>query len=396
MIPENTKFIEIARNVKNFFFSPDRKKIILLESSSNNEETSPKWSLKIFETDKNLKSRLIGEEKILAYEKNLNPKIDKNADIDLLDLKFSPDSKNILAKIKIEKNTKYYILNTEASPSIFSPLNVKSNLLQALKNFNINNNQKLSLDQKIEDIYFVPESPGRFFIVSSFLKNNPGAKTEKKEKALIKIDLEENKIYFVLNKILALDIEKNAIYYLDEDGYIFESDFLGKSKKRINSSPISTASQEEYKIKASKPFVGLMAGEKLYLFQKDGNFQKNISPVSNFIFSPALSSVAVSSGYEIKVIYLKKKYSQPEKNKGEESFLTRLSEKINDMFWYTDNYLIFSSGNEINVSEIDDRDKINIAELTYFKSPRLFWDSKNNKVYVLSEGKLFSSADSLF
>ena len=75
----------------------------------------------------------------------------------------------------------------------------------------------------------------------------------------------------------------------------------------------------------------------------------------------------------------------------EKIFLIRFSETIGKVFWLDDYYLIFNVGNKIKVAEIDDRDRLNVIDITEFKVPEIFWDSLNGKLYVSSEGALYLS-----
>ena len=84
-------------------------------------------------------------------------------------------------------------------------------------------------------------------------------------------------------------------------------------------------------------------------------------------------------------------YDQPQRHVGEKVFLTRFSEKIDEVFWYTNHYLVFNVGNRIKIVEIDDRDKINIVDFTEFKEPKTFWNQSNKKLYILSEEILYTS-----
>ena len=76
-------------------------------------------------------------------------------------------------------------------------------------------------------------------------------------------------------------------------------------------------------------------------------------------------------------------------------FLTRFSEKINDVLWLNDYYLIFTLGNKLKIAEIDDRDKLNVVDLAEFNFPEIFWDEENENLYVLSEKALYSSENLL-
>ena len=101
--------------------------------------------------------------------------------------------------------------------------------------------------------------------------------------------------------------------------------------------------------------------------------------------------MAYYNNYEIWVLFLVKKYEQPQKLAEDQLFLTRFSGKIDEVFWYTDNYLIFNTGEKIKIAEIDDRDIVNIVELVEFKAPKIFWNQNNKKLFVLSDGDLYVS-----
>ncbi len=76
----------------------------------------------------------------------------------------------------------------------------------------------------------------------------------------------------------------------------------------------------------------------------------------------------------------------------------RLSEKITDVFWLNDNYLIFMAGDKIKISEIDYRDRLNIIDIFEIKklpqngsAVKMFWNQFDKKLYLLSKNNLYSS-----
>lgn len=87
-----------------------------------------------------------------------------------------------------------------------------------------------------------------------------------------------------------------------------------------------------------------------------------------------------SDGYEIVVLI-------PKEDK--EMFLTRFSEKIGNIFWLDNDYLIFSVGNKIKIAEIDNRNGLNVIDLAEFEKPVMTWDKNNKKLYVVSEKKIY-------
>jgi len=125
--------------------------------------------------------------------------------------------------------------------------------------------------------------------------------------------------------------------------------------------------------------------KNITLFPKNINFATTSFPVPQTITSATSSDgqkVIEADQHEIWISLTKEK---------EKIFLVRFSETISKVFWLNDYYLIFNVGNKIKVAEIDDRDRLNVIDLAEFKTPEIFWDSANNKLYVLSGGALYVS-----
>jgi len=108
----------------------------------------------------------------------------------------------------------------------------------------------------------------------------------------------------------------------------------------------------------------------------------------DFRLSPDDKKVAYFTDHEIWVLFLENQYDL-QKESGEKIFLTRFSEKIGEAVWLNSYYLMFSAGDKIKVTEIDNRDRLNIVEVEELKSPEIYWDKKTETAYALSEGKLY-------
>jgi len=385
LVPKNQNFNEISKNIKNVFFSPNNKKAIWEELAianfkKSNQSAKKKWSLKLFDLNKNLKSQLIGEKDILSvtagYGKD-SPT--KNKNIKLISLKFSPDSKTALLKIgldtpltnrktklKNEKSIHYFLLKINKIPAKLIPLNF--------------------LKGNIKEIYFNPQDSQKLFLLTSQTTQN-----NKQNKRIEEVELNKRKVYPTpLKNIIAFSVSNNNIYYLNKSGFIYKTDFSFQDKEKLNMVPFPLK-ETKYKIVISKLFIILKADKSLYLLQGKKSFQKISDSVKDFRFSLDSKKIVYFNDHEIWILFLEKKYDQPAKEKGEQLFLTRFSEKIGKLFWWTNNYLIFNAGNKIKIAETDDRDKINIVELANFENPQIFWNQKNGKLYVLSKESLFNS-----
>lgn len=123
--------------------------------------------------------------------------------------------------------------------------------------------------------------------------------------------------------------------------------------------------------------------KNIALFPKSPQFSvidKFFPKISPLATSTDKNKIVESDGYEIWVAFLEK---------DEKVFLTRFSEKVDNIFWLNDYYLAFSVGDKIKIAEIDARDALNIIDLAEFKEPKIAWDYSSKKLYVLSEKKVY-------
>ena len=334
LIPEKTDFSVLTENTENFWFSPDGKKIVLYEKGIPEEND---WTLKLYDLEKNNEIHLMSEEDFALFFPftSIKGSSGSRKDIsskkaDLLDLKFSEDSKEIILKIEVKTEIKYFSLKIEESP--------------------------LTLVET--------ETPSLPF------KNT-----------------------------VAYQKINNDIYYLDSSGNLFKAD----EKLTRESFPIKPES--EYILDIFQNFIFLKENRVLYLFNPDlKSFEKFFEPIKGLKISPDYLKIAYFSDCEIWILFLKDKLDQPAKKTGEKIFLTRVSEKINDVFWLNSDYLIFDSGNKLKITEIDDRDRINIYDLSEFKEPpqgaasatptgqaKIFFNKSDKKLYILTQDNLYVS-----
>jgi hypothetical protein len=177
--------------------------------------------------------------------------------------------------------------------------------------------------------------------------------TETKNIVLIPRDLNLNVLDLkeippgLINATTSESENSHHTYYLDDSGYLFKN------------------------------------GEKLV----DQTFK-------NFKISPDAKKIALVNDYEIWLLFLDAPSPSPERSP-KDLFLTRFSKEIGEIFWYTPDYLILRVGSEIKITEIDNRDRLNIFDLANFGGEmKIFFDQTNKKLYILNQGNLFVS-DSL-
>jgi len=341
LIPQSPAFGILTKNAADFFFTPDEKKIILKEI----KETG--WELKLYDLKNNIKSHLMKSTDIAKNE------------VELFDVMFSSDSKRVLLKVGLGENLKYYLFDLDKTPAVLSSLDF--------------------LGKGVEDVVFNPKDSQKLY----FLKERKLAEADLTKKAVSPT---------LLDNIFAWKIFDASFYYLEKSGYLFKTDFSFTPREKINSLPFPLKEETEYEIDIFPHLFFLKDNEDLYFLNIEAKgFEKIFNKVKAIKESPDSKKIVCFTDSEIWILFLEKEEGQPQKSAGEKLFLTRLSEKIGDVFWFGSHYLIFNSEDKIKISEIDERDKINIYDLTEFKTPEIYFNQTDKKLYLLSEGNFFSS-----
>jgi len=350
LVPKNPNFNVSAENVEEFFLSPDNNKIIVKEE--NPPAGGNKWSLKLYELENDVKSHIVNE-------------IDfSTKGVELFDLQFSDNSKRILLQLGLKEDIKYYSLEIDKSPII------------------INNLDFLDSPEKI---YFHPKNDQKLFI-SQIIEEKKRIIT-----ILSEVNIDKKEISPpIFKNIVTYLITNDNIYHLNSSGLLLKSDLSGNRIETLNVIAFPYKQETDYEIITSYSNIFLRENNELYYLDEDAkSFKKLSDSVKGNKFSPDSKKLVYYNNNELMVLFLEKQYDQPTKEKGEKLFITRFSENINDVFWYTDHHLIFDLEDKIKVTELDDRDKINIVDLVSFKHNEIFFSNK--KLYLLSEKTLYSS-----
>lgn len=117
-------------------------------------------------------------------------------------------------------------------------------------------------------------------------------------------------------------------------------------------------------------------------------FEKIADSVKGIKISPDHRKLLYFTKHEISIFFLNDNMV-PRKKEGERMVLLRLSNNINAANWIRSNHIIFSTDDKIRITEIDNRDTLNIIDIIETKNPEIFWNEKEEKLYYLSENNLF-------
>jgi len=304
--------------------------------------------------------------------------------------------------ILFPKNLDFQILTTNLKNFLFSPSGKEIVLLEkgeeegwALKLYDLEKNVKSHLIEE-KDIY----SKGAVLLNLEFSEDSKeiylNVEIGGEEERVFALNLEkippslsEKKIPPLSENVIASQNFNGKNYYLDSFGHLFEGE------EKLTQNPFSIKPETEYQLNIFSDYIFLRESENLYLFNTEqGSFEKFFEKINDLKISPDNKKLVFFSDSEIWVLFLKEKWDQPTKKAGEKLLITRLSEKIGDVFWLNSNYLIFNNGDKIRISEIDDRDRINIIDIAEFNNPKLFFNGGDKKIYIMgrSDENLYSSA----
>ncbi len=333
LIPKNPEFEILTKDVNDLFYFPEKNALIIEKQEEEN------WTL--------LKKDWQTREFSILFASSLKE--------NLLKIKELKNSDKILIKTKKNELINYYVLNIENENDII----------------------EINLPDKIKNISFHPEKEKTVI----FLENN----------SIFSYNYETKTTSSFLENVVTYSFDfHNNFFWLSNEGFLIKG---FKNPEKINRNPLEIKEKKEFNIifpNFSEKII--KTNNYYYLFNRElSMFEQIFESEYKPVVSPDLGKLFFSNGYEIKIMFLREANDQPQRNRLDEVFLTRFSQKIKDVDWYTSHYLLFTISNEIKIIEIDNRDNVNIVNLAEFKNPKSHFNLNTKKLYVLSEGKLFIS-----
>ena len=334
LIPENPEFEILKDNVENFFFMPDNNKIIFQKSENND------WKLSLYEIKNGLEKTLVSSNEISREE------------IILSDLIFSDKSNRIIMKIEVHEKTEYYLLYLEEK----------------------NKPAFLDLGNKAEKVSFHPQKEKEILF--------------QERDSLLSYNYETKKSDIIVDNIIAYS--PSPLYWLSKDGFVFRN---LENPKRLNKYFLEIKEEKNYEIHIPNLYEIMIKEDSVfYLFDKESEKFKEVFHSSYKPFtSPDFQKMVHFTDNELRIFFLEDIRDQPARQYKENVFLTRFSDKIREVDWYTSHYLIFTFENEIKITEINNSDHLNIVTLIKIEKPQIFFNLSNQKLYILSENKFFTS-----
>ena len=382
LVPKNPDFMLLHKNIESVWLSPNKEKIIIQKN------TEQGWRLEIFDVEENKKTNLLESMSCLS-KLNATPtkslrassaeRTKQSLNISLLDLEFSLDSKKILLKTlqkNPEQKTIYFVLELSNEPLLFC------------LDF---------LEQDIENLYFGEKNSKKIFFTEQSSQDEKQDNENLITNLLFVADYEKKEVEsLIVADLISYKITDENIIWLSKNGFVYKSNLRGETLETFNLRPIDLFGKN-YEITAFSGQILLTIDDSLFfLNEKTKEFEKISDNINNFKLSSDNKKIAYFNNSEIWIFFLEEQKSQPQRHAYEKVFLTRFSEKINNCLWLSNHYLILSIGNNeqtIKITEIDDRDRINMYDLAKFENQNIFFSNISKQLYLLNQNNLYASKE---
>lgn len=334
LFSKENPFVSIDSDIKNFYPFPDGNRFILLTVSNE---------LFSYDSEKNELKRLFNN---------------KQTPYNISDIVFSPSGK--MAYIKTESGLHYLV-------------NLENPALSLIKNFS----------SKTKDIFFDPDDEGSFYYQS----NNQ----------IFKVNVEKmtGTSLFKKEKVDAFTIADGYLYSL-ENGGIIRTNILLNASETITVEPFKTNANSQYKLVSMENELLLIEnGKTVYLLNKETkSFDKKIEAASEIRYTPFYDRVLFASDDEFYLLLLKDAETPFFKQAYSVISISKLSGKINDIKWLNGDYFVYTLNGQLNISEIDNRDKINSFNLNK-NSSKIFFNGNTKKLFILNQNEFMVSENKL-
>lgn len=274
-------------------------------------------------------------------------------------IKWSDDSNLALITLQTSKATLYFIFDSSKQTQPLTQISL--------------------LDKTSQQISFNPQNPQEIF----FTKNK------------ILYSLKNNKATAVITGVAAYAIDNGNIVWLSFEGLLHKSDNSGKLLETMSSALTAPTINSRNKILITSGQIFVDYNGNLSLLDQNNKILESISEnVTEMKISPDGKKLLHYSDSNIS-------YYDIPTAKNEVLFSDNAG-KITDCFWVNNDYIILSSGDRVIISEIDYRGNINIVtlpatidigggEIINVKSPQIFFNRQDNKLYILTEKILLVS-----
>jgi hypothetical protein len=177
-----------------------------------------------------------------------------------------------------------------------------------------------------------------------------------------------------------------------ENGEVVRTNILLNTTEKITAEPFKINTGNQYKLVSMENELFLIEnGKTIYLLNKETkNFDKIIEAQSEIKYTPFYDRILFATDNELYLLLLKDTETPFFKKAYSVIFISRFSEKIGDIKWLNGDYFVYTLNDRVNISEIDNRDKINSFNLNK-DSSRIFFNGNTKKLFILDQNEFMVS-----
>jgi hypothetical protein len=191
----------------------------------------------------------------------------------------------------------------------------------------------------------------------------------------------------IIKKLTAFAIQNNNILWLGTDGLLYSSDPTNPTAlpTKLTTVALKISSKSTYKIISDNQNVFVNAGGNLlFLNTKTSNLDNFSTGVKDAKISFDGQNLVYFDNSNIYISPI-----PPVALVGQKT-LYKSSGKINDCIWLNNDYIVFTDGDKIIISETDYRGNINSITLPQ-KADQIFFNQQSGKLYILTGKTLLVS-----
>lgn len=264
-------------------------------------------------------------------------------------VEFFPDFKKILIKGKDkQKNIKYYYLELN-NPSSLSILKI----LETAEDFILKDNSILY----------------------------------KTKNQLNEYSLTDKTTEVIKKDINAFSISDYNLYTI-EKGVLIRTNTISKNQEILS---VELLPIQNYKMMNVSGKILVHDNFFLYVFNENNKKFEQFLKTTEINYDVLSDKIIFNNNSELWLLLLRDFESPFFQKSGSFIFLSRFSSKIENVNWFNNDYFFYTTNNNLYVSEIDNRDNINVFQISQLPVKKLWFDNKEKILYFLSDNKVYTS-----
>ncbi|KUK66351.1 MAG: transmembrane(s)proteins 9..31 [Parcubacteria bacterium 34_609] len=236
----------------------------------------------------------------------------------------------------------------------------------------------------------------RDILVQNLLPDNYNIRVEKDGyhswKKNLEIDVKKDSPKLISrDKVDAFTIDNNSIIALRGNEVIKLYDLV-RAEEPLYSFEYYNKNSDYQIVFIEKELFIIEDNKNLYFLNKENNsFENKINAQSELRYTPFFNKILFYDDNNIWLMPLKRYESPFFKDAYSIINIASFDEKIDIIRWLNGDYFVFTLDKKIYISEIDNRDNLNMFDLGKNNVSNLFFNGNTKKLYILNDDELLET-----